>query len=345
MNLISQGNNEMKINSYFTDNFDVILELDFNEDIEFDDREKDDEARRCRFCGCLEDKHHTFKKKAHAIPELLGNKTIFTQNECDKCNHYFGNTLETELGNYFSIWKPLFRIPSKKSITKFKQTSEDDINEIQFDKSKNHITVTSTIGSDRVQLNTAEKTLKFKLTGYSYTPFKVYQAFIRLFISVLPKKYLEDADFAKIILNADTLNKYSEKEAEMLKQVILCQAKAIMLFIPNRPISNIMILKKKTDEFKAPDFIFIVRVANIAFQFCIQKLSNRLTKMKAPSIFTDFIDEINNINIDSKDKVDLPKQWIENFESLEKIKPKDSTMIFGFTDCQELNIQKLNVDD
>lgn len=35
----------MKINNYFTDNFDVILELDFNEDIEFDDREKDDGAR------------------------------------------------------------------------------------------------------------------------------------------------------------------------------------------------------------------------------------------------------------------------------------------------------------
>ena len=295
----------MKINNYFADNFDVILELDFNEDVEFDDREKDDEARQCRFCGCLEDEHHTFKKKAHAIPELLGNKTIITQNECDKCNHYFGNTLETELGNYFSIWKPLFRIPSKKSTTKFKQMSEDGINEIQFNKSKNHITITSTIDSDRVQVNTEEKTLKIKLTGYSYTPFRVYQAFIRLFISVLPKQYLKDSDFTKIILNFDTLNNYSEKEAEQLKQIILCQAKAIMLFIPNYPVSQIMILKKKKEEFGAPDFIFILRVANIAFQFCIQKLSNHLTTTEVPSIFNDFINEINDININSGYKINL----------------------------------------
>lgn len=329
----------MRINNYFTDNFDVILELDFKEDIEFDDRETDDEARRCRFCGCLEDEYHTFKKKAHAIPELLGNKTIITQNECDKCNHYFGTTLETELGNYFSIWKPLFRIPSKKSTTKFKQTSEDDINEVQFDKKKNHITITSTIGSDRVQINTEEKTLRFKLTGYSYTPFRVYQAFIRLFISVLPKEHLEDADFAKIILNFDILNNYSEKGAEILKQVILCQAKAILLFIPNYPVSQIVILKKKREEFVAPDFIFILRVANIAFQICIQKLTNRLTKIEVPSIFNDFINEVNDMNTNSSKEINLPKQWIEDFSSLEKMKPKDSTMTFGFTDFQELNIE------
>lgn len=328
----------MKINNYFTDNFDVILELDFNEDIEFDDREKDNGARQCRFCNCLEDNHHTFKKKAHAIPELLGNKMIITQNECDECNHHFGNTLETELGNYFSIWKPLFRIPSKKSTTKFKQTSEDDINEVQFDKVKNHITVTSTIGSDRVKINTEEKTLEFKLTGYSYTPFRVYQALIRLFISVLPKEYLADADFAKIILNFDGLNNYSEKEAK-LKQIILSQAKAIMLFIPNFPVSQIIILKKKKEKFVAPDFIFILRVANIAFQICIWKLSNHLTAIEVPSFFNDFINEVNEMNAESITKINLPRQWIEDFRSLEKIKPKDSTITFGFTDFQELNME------
>lgn len=89
----------------------------------------------------------------------------------------------------------------------------------------------------------------------------------------------------------------------------------------------------------APDFIFILRVANIAFQICIWKLSNHLTAIEVPSFFNDFINEVNEMNAKSITKINLPSQWIEDFRSLEKIKPKDSTITFGFTDFQELNME------
>ena len=41
--------------------------------------------RLCRFCGQGEP-GTSFRHKAHAIPELLGNKSIFTNFECDNCN-------------------------------------------------------------------------------------------------------------------------------------------------------------------------------------------------------------------------------------------------------------------
>jgi hypothetical protein len=33
----------------------------------------------------------TFEKKAHAVPELIGNKTLFTLYDCDECNNRFSS--------------------------------------------------------------------------------------------------------------------------------------------------------------------------------------------------------------------------------------------------------------
>src|SRR5262245_16553961 len=46
--------------------------------------------RVCRFCDQGKP-YVTFKKKAHAIPELVGNKTLLTLYECDQCNKRFSS--------------------------------------------------------------------------------------------------------------------------------------------------------------------------------------------------------------------------------------------------------------
>lgn len=38
----------------------------------------------CRFCGTRESSR--FRKLAHTMPEALGNKWIFSRDECDDCN-------------------------------------------------------------------------------------------------------------------------------------------------------------------------------------------------------------------------------------------------------------------
>jgi hypothetical protein len=49
---------------------------------------------RCRFCGT--DDRRKFKKTAHTFPEALGNKWVFSLDECGDCNHRFG-IYESEL--------------------------------------------------------------------------------------------------------------------------------------------------------------------------------------------------------------------------------------------------------
>lgn len=59
----------------------------------------DKSKRACRFCG-KQAPEVTFKKVAHAIPELFGNKSLDSSYECDKCNDFFGSTIENDLGKW-----------------------------------------------------------------------------------------------------------------------------------------------------------------------------------------------------------------------------------------------------
>lgn len=51
---------------------------------------------RCRFCGTSNPK--LFRQSAHLIPEALGNRWVFSADECDECNKRF-STYEGELVN------------------------------------------------------------------------------------------------------------------------------------------------------------------------------------------------------------------------------------------------------
>lgn len=57
--------------------------------------------RMCRFCGKTKGET-TFKKVAHAIPELIGNKVLISFEECDECNKIFSK-LENELANFLIL--------------------------------------------------------------------------------------------------------------------------------------------------------------------------------------------------------------------------------------------------
>lgn len=68
--------------------------------------ETDKETRRCRFCTRTKAEGATFQKKAHAVSEGVGNKTIFLTEECDTCNEHFGMHVEP----HFIQWLDVYRV-------------------------------------------------------------------------------------------------------------------------------------------------------------------------------------------------------------------------------------------
>lgn len=60
--------------------------------------------RSCRFCGASG--ASSFRKRAHLVPEGLGNKWLLSNSECDQCNHRFGafeSSLCTSIGPLLTI--------------------------------------------------------------------------------------------------------------------------------------------------------------------------------------------------------------------------------------------------
>lgn len=57
------------------------------------------DVRRCRFCKRIESDGVSFKHKAHAISESLGNHNLLYEEECDDCNQNLSN-LEQNLTNF-----------------------------------------------------------------------------------------------------------------------------------------------------------------------------------------------------------------------------------------------------
>ena len=158
---------------FYNTNYDVILQLNFSENVCFDDRESETDKRICRFCGCEESEQNTFNKVAHAISNFLGNQSILTENECDKCNSKFGKTIENELAEYFKHLKPLLRIPGKRGGSKFVQQGKK---KTEIELTEDQKLEVKTNNYEHVQLDHENKKVNFNLKSSAYSPFAAYQA-------------------------------------------------------------------------------------------------------------------------------------------------------------------------
>jgi hypothetical protein len=76
--------------------------------------EQNVELRVCRFCRRSISDGISFNHISHAISESLGNKHIFTLEECDECNQKFSN-LEQHITNFLGVMLYTYGIEGKKS--------------------------------------------------------------------------------------------------------------------------------------------------------------------------------------------------------------------------------------
>src|SRR5262249_38383604 len=69
------------------------------------------DARRCRYCGKVKPEDRGWKE-AHAVPELVGNKTLIAMDECTDCNTIFSR-LEDDLGKLLQLSRAVTRLKGK----------------------------------------------------------------------------------------------------------------------------------------------------------------------------------------------------------------------------------------
>ena len=143
--------------------------------------------RRCRFCGIDEPKT-TFRLNAHAIPELLGNKSIFSNYECDTCNQLFGRGIENDLGNWTKPSRTFARMRGKSGVPSLKKGGSGRGWRIDYGTTGFHF---KDYESDpHFVVDEERRQLRFVLTRDVFTPTAVLKAFVKIGLTLLPPEEL-----------------------------------------------------------------------------------------------------------------------------------------------------------
>lgn len=214
---------------------------------------KDD--RVCRFCGKVKEET-TFKKVAHAIPELIGNKVLISFEECDECNENFSK-LENELANFISFERSVTGIRGKKGIPTYKSKSGL---KIEHDKTKeNRFIIHDILDSGNMEEDIENNSITIGGERNPYIPLAVYKCFVKMALSIMPKKYL--ANFI------DTLIWIGESN-ELVDGQVVC--KIFEQFVPGgKPFKEIemyLAIRKESSENNTPYCVFCICFGNFCYQ-------------------------------------------------------------------------------
>ncbi|WP_300347844.1 hypothetical protein [Clostridium sp.] len=214
-----------------------------------------------------------FKKIAHAIPQLIGNNRVFSNEECDICNQYF-STLENDLGNFIIPIRSIFDIKGKRG-NKYKNNQLEIIN-----------------NNDRIEINESkklyniEKCFKFdiynknailELKTYKFIPSNVYKTFVKMALSLATESICKRLD----LYNQYLMNNNIEKIPNMFLHIF---------YIPgmnkNKKLVVKHMIRKDSDE-RYPLIILSIRMAAIQFTVYLYEKNYYPMIKKAISIFPE----------------------------------------------------------
>ncbi|TVT36744.1 HNH endonuclease [Hymenobacter setariae] len=159
--------------------------------------------RVCRFCG-RDNTQTKFKKVAHMIPNLLGNRFLLSDSECDECNWKF-SLYENDLANFLGISRTVMGVKGKESVPTFK--SPDNVitaRSTDFHGIKDGIKIErSDVNNSAFQIMDAEGRAEISTLKNPYVPSRVYKAFLKMALSVMPEVQMPNYAWALRLLEDD----------------------------------------------------------------------------------------------------------------------------------------------
>lgn len=152
----------------------------------------------CRYCGCRD--LAFFRELAHTFPEALGNKWVFSLDECDSCNRRF-SIYETALGASISPFLTLGGVKGKHN--QIRQTGRSKGRSViarrqQNDRPKISMVVNDAELKDHVLIDPINGRMNL-VTPVAAVPFKprhAYKALVKMGIALLPN--MELANYARL---------------------------------------------------------------------------------------------------------------------------------------------------
>ena len=222
----------------------------------------DKNNRVCRFCGA-DESHTSFKLEAHAIPELLGNKSLFTNYECDDCNRFFGSGIENDLGNWTKPSRTFARIRGKTGVPSIKRDGPRQRWRIDHKNSGFHLKHIE--GDSIFVFDEEKKQLRITLERDVFTPVAVLKAFVKIGLTLIPPEELPSfRDALSWIRDPDHTKPF------------VAQLPLFYTFQPGpMPTDQIvfMLMRRKRFVEDLPYAFLILRLANFMYQIFLPSLA------------------------------------------------------------------------
>ena len=222
--------------------------------------------RICRFCKMGEKDGKTFKKKAHAFSEALGNKTIVLNEECDDCNEKFGSNIENDFIQYLDIYRVFFKVKGKKGIPKLKYNNGAVVTSIEKkDIPKNDLTILNNtenlmvIVSQNIEYNEETEELTVLLeSNNKLKEVNIYKTLCKYALSVIDSNELQY--FERTI---DWINTNDEQKINLPKIAHLI---ANPMYV-DTPILSLYI--RKDDDYTHPYVIAEFKFKSLIFVYIL----------------------------------------------------------------------------
>ena len=263
-------------------------------------------SRICKYCGKSISDSATFYNEAHAIPESLGNKTIFSADECDFCNDFFSKTIDADIYEYLKLFRTLYGQKGKTGVPvlKFKNGTV-----ITHDGEK--AVILQNVNENEGKINFSGNNFIIPLEFTNKINFmNIYRSLVKYVLAVITND--EIINFSQTIKwimniknNGDTLD----------LPVIAMRIDEANYY--GQPI--LMIYKRKFDDSSLPYMYAELRITNFIFVYIIpfsNKDSINFGEDKYFDNFWQFNKHYSRINdwVYNKFNLDLPKETILNMK-------------------------------
>ncbi|BAV06708.1 HNH endonuclease [Filimonas lacunae] len=224
-------------------------------------------SRRCRFCGNSYSPNTKFRKDAHLFPNLLGNRYLVSDFECDRCNSTFSK-YENDLANFLGASRVLNDVKGKEKIKfvspeKSLRAEKTNLSNIQEGILPEGLLFDRDNISDQTftfDKNTGQA--KITYTKPSYRPINVYKIFLKMALSCIKE---EDTKYFK-----RTLEILMTKELDGSIESLCTMGVYTQHIAGGYPAPiGFLYRRKDTTSFIYPAYVFALYFQNYIYQMFI----------------------------------------------------------------------------
>lgn len=213
--------------------------------------------RTCRFCNSSAPKA-SFSQEAHAVSHMVGNRTLFLNEECDECNAKSAQ-IENDFGNFTLPERTWSQVPGKKGIPTLRSFAKSS----RVEMTPEGLSIKQVIGDDIVDFDPDKSKGSFTATAtlHKYRPLAVYKALLKMALSIMDHKELHAFGPALQWIASQGI---IEGRVSDITQFTCFRSFTSGLAPYAFPVA--LLLRRKSDQLKCPYMSFVLIFHNYTYQ-------------------------------------------------------------------------------